>query len=1294
MQTLDKANYTGAKYSKHRTYWDNVNSSFDDRFVFAVGSEQGIEQAYTYTQEEFSLPEGVSNNIRSLTKEDPANILAVMISAFSYIIHYYTGRVNISVNVPSLKELTTDYNSTGFFFVNRSWTIQDYLNAVKREIRNRYLYCDYPYYLFQENKRFTSNVLIGNKDLHTSPLVGNDKYDLEVFTYLQDNRLCVSCRYSQRFTQFIVKRLMDHLTSLLSQYNDLNYLIKNLRVLPQKELQELEKLSISHINFPVPELTLADLFESHVQECPDSVFLRYKDSHYTYDQVNRLANRIANYLISEAKVSSNSVVALLTKRSEYQIIALLGILKSGAILLPLDSNFPVDRLQFMITDTCVHTLITQLDFIFDFLESDISIFSVDAQLSDFEKEEPVTRNSLPDDVAYQIYTSGSTGKPKAVAISNKSLVNYLQWLKIVHNINNSDRTLLFSSIGFDLGYTSLFSAIAYGAKLTILEDTPYFNSIEFLLCMQEEKITYLKITPSHLHLLLDQPLNLESSFHYLRLVILGGEPLRYDDLEKFKKFNSKTKLINHYGPTETTIGALTSEIDQQLINQQNRIQLIGRPIANTRVVIANSDLEILPTEIEGEILISGNGLGKGYANDSALTSEKYITLNDGGLYYRTGDLGEQLSNGSIVFLGRIDNQIKLNGYRIELEEIKHVMMEVDGVNDAVVQVVKMNNQSVLTAYYTSEEKFSSNVIREYLHSKLPHYMIPLHFTELEEIPLNKNGKVDYKALIPIDIGTNEIQEPRTEREILVFSIWKEVLNNPHISTTANFFEEGGDSIKAIQIASRLYNQGYKADVKDIFEFPTIEQLALKIDLVKRVADQNRIEGEIPLTPIQEEFFINKRSKIHHFNQAVTLTLKSRIDVSTLEEMMNIILSHHDALRIYFDISNNGIIQYNLKDCTINVEEYVFSYNNENNESEYVKAIGVQLQKKIRLGQPPLIKCAQVHLPECDKVIIVAHHLIVDTISWRIILEDILSLFDQRMRHQDYRLPIKTDSFKLWAERIVDFSEEEELSRQSSYWNKFLQKENVNTYYSDRICNLEQLSFELERASTEALLFSVHKSFSTEVNDILLAALFLSISRGLKIADPVVYIESHGRVDDFQSLNIGRTVGWFTSIYPVTFNTNDCHSLREITVGVKEVLRRVPELGIGYCILKYKSSDELRPTRIKFKFNYFGQVDSFLDNDFFTLTDDDIGETSDPNDVNYVDFNISGVTNDNILKMSLKYNPYCSNYDEIKRWWRNYQQSLEEIITFCSTKEKGELTPSDFTYKKLSQEEVNNLFDND
>jgi bacitracin synthase 3 len=1292
MPSFDKAYFTGEKYHQHRAYWETIINCFDPEFIFTERSENAPNKSFSAG--ELALPKDTSNGILALSKNDQSNIFAVMVSGLVYILYYYTGEKNIQLNIPPLKQTPDGRNLSAFFATDRTCTLQTYLNAVKQELRNSYAYGSYPYEDFYEKERFSSNILVGNKHLHAQSLELSGGYDLVVLVSVVDNRIHFSYCHSRRYSSSFIEQLVGHWSTVLGQYNDLASGIDKYEILTAKEKTKLEKFAFSAMTFPVSDLTIADMFEEQVMKRPNAVFLRYEDTLFTYEEVDRLAQRVANYLILEALVLPGQAVALLLTRTHYQVIGLLGIIKSGGAVLPLDPHCPIERLQFMIQDARAKTLVTQLDYVFDFSDADFSIFSIDAQLDTLPDSIAAKRGSSNEDVAYQIYTSGSTGKPKAVAISNRALTNYLQWLQNTHKIGTEDKTLLVSSIAFDLGYTSLFSAIAFGAVVTILKDTAFFDPLAFHLSLKEDKITYLKITPSHFHLLLDDPELWKESFRNLRLLILGGEPIRFDDLKIFKQLYATTTVINHYGPTETTIGTLTCEISDEHLTRFDDIQVIGKPIANSRAIIINSEKRNLPVGVPGEILISGRGLGEGYINNPVLTSEKYITLHDGIRYYRTGDLGKRLSDGSIAFLGRIDSQVKVNGHRIEVEEIKNMMKEIEGVRDGVVQLIKSNHQMVLSAYYTTSQTVSKEVIHEYLVKKLPHYMVPSQFVELATIPLNRNGKVDYKSLPAIELPSVEIREPKTEKEILMATIWMEVLNKPTISVTANFFEEGGDSIKAIQIASRLYNKGYRTEVKDIFEFPTIAQLASMVELTDRIAYQGRVEGAIPLTPIQEEFLTNRRRRnIHHFNQAVTLTLKQRMEIESLRMIAAEILSHHDALRMNFALSDNIVVQENLRDCAVEVHEYI----NDRSEADFLKKTGIHLQKGIRIDQDPLIKFALVHLETVDKIIIVAHHLIVDTISWRILLEDMMLLCTQLQRNEPYKLPAKTDSFQTWANTLAKFSQDKALLSQRSYWENFIEAEKSTSSKCDTLDQLTLLSFELDELQTEALLTVIHKPFNTEINDILLSALFLSVKRAMGISSPVVYLESHGRVGIFNEINISRTVGWFTSTYPISFEMKGSENLQSVIIGVKEMLRKVPDNGIGYGVLKYLSRAFAQAndhsSRIKFKFNYFGQVDSFLDNQYFVLADDDIGDTFDPCDINHVDFNISGITSKMRLRMTLKYNSSLNDSLEVNHWWNQYKQCLQEIITFCRNKQTVHTTPSDFTYKQLSIEEVENLFDN-
>ncbi|HLP47056.1 MAG TPA: condensation domain-containing protein, partial [Candidatus Kapabacteria bacterium] len=688
--------------------------------------------------------------------------------------------------------------------------------------------------------------------------------------------------------------------------------------------------------------------------------------------------------------------------------------------------------------------------------------------------------------------------------------------------------------------------------------------------------------------------------------------------------------------------------------------------------------------------------------------------------YKTGDLARWLDDGNVELLGRIDQQVKLRGYRIELGEIENRLLENKALKEAVVIDRKTitenaNSDLYLCAYIvpqagSNEDDLEPLVLREFLSHLLPAYMIPSYFVTLAKIPLNANGKIDRKAL-PDPVRGEGIRfeddadytPPTTAIEEKLVAIWEKVLGRDKIGTHQNFFAIGGDSIKSIQIISRLSSAGYKLEMKDLFQYPVIAELAPHVTKLKRFPEQSVITGTMPLTPIQRTFFNESYSAPHHYNQAVMLYSPVRLDRGGIEAIFKKIQEHHDALRMTYEINkeNGDIIQSDHGfDYPLALEEYEI-----NGPTAGLETFTEKIQASINLEKGPMMKLGLFHLHDGDRLLIVIHHLVIDGVSWRILFEDIETLYSQYKHGKKLDLPPKTDSFKTWAEKLSAYANSQAFLKEKNYWQKIESTEAplimkdfaVPDNYSK---DARDISFTLSEEETKLLLTKVNEIFRTEINDILLTALALGLKKtfGPDCDQVSIALEGHGREEIIEDLDISRTVGWFTVLYPVLLDVSYANDRGRQIKEIKEILRRVPHKGIGYGILKYLTAEEYKK-EIEFKlkpqlrFNYLGQFDADVKQlSSFKPAQETPGNSRGPNNKREYLLDVSGITANNRLTLTISYNQTHFKAETMTAFAGHLQSELCQMITFCATKEKQEYTPSDFTYKGLTIESVNRLME--
>ena len=599
-------------------------------------------------------------------------------------------------------------------------------------------------------------------------------------------------------------------------------------------------------------------------------------------------------------------------------------------------------------------------------------------------------------------------------------------------------------------------------------------------------------------------------------------------------------------------------------------------------------------------------MARGYLNRPELTAERFVEnpLVPGERLYRSGDLVRWLPGGELEYLGRIDDQVKIRGHRIEPGEVEACLLKHPSVREAVLIPRKSSSGSwELVAYLVGEDgAWSPRELRSFMARSLPDHMIPSYFVALESLPLTPNGKVDHRALPePTEqlVRESPYEKPVTEVEMALAAAWQQVLQLERVGIRDNFFELGGDSIKAIQIAARLHEQQLRFEMKDLFRHPTIAELAPLTRRLEVKREQGPMEGEVPLTPIQHWFFEQPLEAPHHYNQSMMLYRAEGWDPSRVEAAFERLVEHHDALRMIYELEGERVRQR----CR-GLEEGPFftldcvDVRGEADPAGRIEETAEGLQAGLDLEKGPLVRLGLFATDEGDHLLIVIHHLVVDGVSWRILLEDLETLYGGGV------LPEKTSSYREWAEGLIRYGESREAAKEEVYWQEIEQQEipsmprDRESREVHRFGNSRTEVVTLDEATTSQLLTEAHQAYRTEINDLLLAALSLAIREWSGADQVAIHLEGHGREEILPEVDLTRTVGWFTSIYPVVLpvRTEDPGT---VIKEVKETLRRVPHKGVGYGVRRYLQGKrgKLQPG---ISFNYLGQLDQTGAISFSTL----------------------------------------------------------------------------------------------
>ena len=771
--------------------------------------------------------------------------------------------------------------------------------------------------------------------------------------------------------------------------------------------------------------------------------------------------------------------------------------------------------------------------------------------------------------------------------------------------------------------------------------------------------------------------------------------------------------MNEYGPTETVVGCSIYTVPPG--RAISGAVPIGLPIANTQFYVLDARLQPVPIGVVGELYIGGDGVARGYLGRPDLTAERFIpdpfSGEPGCRLYKTGDLVRLLADrmANIEFLGRRDHQVKIRGYRVELGEVEAVLAEHPGVREtAVIAHADEGASKRLIAYvvgHAGQPEPTVAELRGFVQRQLPDYMVPTAFVFLSGLPLTTTGKLDRQALPTADGQRPETAvyvAPRSEAEVALAQIWSEVLRVDRVGIHDNFFELGGDSILSIQIVSRAHRAGFRLSPRDLFEHQTIAALGAIAGAARSGEAQGPVTGAVALIPIQHWFFEQELSDRHHWNQSLLLQAKEGLDPTRLAQAIGHLLRHHDALRLRF--RRDGAVWHQEIVTTEEAPEVaqIDLSGLEGDQAAALREAASALQRGLDLERGPLVRVALFALQEgrWDRLLMVIHHLAVDTVSWRVLLEDLQSAYEPLDGGGAVRLPEKTTSFQRWAERLVAYGKSAEARQELNYWLgavKGCSRLPVDRLGINSEVSAQTVSVGLDAAETQALLQAVPAAYRTQINDVLLTALVEACAPWIGSRRLLLALEGHGREDLFDDIDLSRTVGWFTSLFPVTLNLEGIAGPGEALKAVKEQLRQVPKRGIGYGVLRYLSGDVEMGALLRglpqaeLSFNYLGQFDQQLSSSsLFQLAEETSGPTRSGRQKRPHMLDVNGLIVSSCLRLDWTYSSDLHERETIEALAQHYLAALRGLIAHCQSVEPGAFTPSDFPLARLDQAGLDRL----
>ncbi len=1023
----------------------------------------------------------ILKQLHVLSRKEGSTLFMTLLAAFKVLLYRYSGQQDISVGTSVANRNKQELEKMIGFFVNtiafRSEVkgdviFTDLLQAVKTTTLEAYDHQEVPFEKVVETvvkdrdpgrSPLFQVMLVLRNTPHSSELKLGDivfsgegfeqtsvKFDITFFVNETSNGLYLTVEYStDLYKEETIIRMMEHFKNLLSSVAKTPHQkIGLLPMLAATELQELvEGFNQSSVIYP-KDKTIVSLFEEQVEKAPGNISVVFEQDQLTYKELNERSNQLAHYLLSKG-VKKGTLIPVFIDRSTEMLVAIMGILKAGAAYVPIDVDFPSDRISYMLEDTRASIVVSSKKTaakIHELTNSLIDIIELDQDNQELASQSTnnIQSSPAPNDLAYVIYTSGSTGKPKGVMIEHRSLVDYVVGLNEKTHIDQCRSFALVSTIATDLGNTVIFSSLLFGGALHLFSKETVSNSAALHQYFRANKIDCLKIVPSHWKALSEA----ERLLLPVRLLVFGGEALPAEMVEGIRLSGSSCVIVNHYGPTETTIGKLLHVVKEE--NSYSGTIPIGKPFSNTSVYVLSKELQPCPVGVPGQLYIAGDGIARGYLNNALLTKEKFISnpfSNTPSVMYGTGDLVKHLGGGDILFIGRVDDQVKIRGYRVELGEIESILQQSPLVSQAVVLAKedKQGNKR-LVAYIVAEEDFDREEIQSYLKDKLPEYMVPSILMEVSSLPLTANGKVDRKALPDPDASvllSDQYTAPRNEAEEKLAAIWQEILEVDQVGIHDDFFVLGGHSLLAIRLISAIRKElAVELPISDIFDYPTIAALVAQLEgqssnILPPITSLHPRPQHIPLSFSQERlWFIHQLDGSVQYHVPSVLRLKGELNNAALSVALQSIVDRHEVLRTVIRVENGQPFQSIMQPGKWQLNSIDGSAYDQNQLRDLVKDL---LNKPFDLSSDHMLRAALIKVADKEHVLAVTmHHIASDGWSTSILVKEVVELYKSYLEKKPAKLnPLKIQyaDYAIWQRTYL---QGEVLDKKLGYWKQKLE----------------------------------------------------------------------------------------------------------------------------------------------------------------------------------------------------------------------------------------------------------------
>ncbi|MFJ4158239.1 amino acid adenylation domain-containing protein, partial [Pseudomonas sp. NPDC089752] len=1306
-------------------YW--IEQLGDDHALLELPTDfpRPAQQSYRGGRLAVSLPAALAQGLRALAQAEGTTLFVVLLASFQLLLHRYSGQARIRVGVPIANRHRVETEGLIGFFINTQvlsaqldgrQRFVELIAQAKDAAMGAQAHQDLPFEqlvealqpqrslshspLFQvlhnhqsDEPRALSAQLAG---LQVEQLAQGDltsKFDLTLETVEQGAVLSATFVYATDL--FRAERIEEMAAQWLA-------LLEQLLANPRACLGEVSVVGPSPALAgptlaPAPVAGVHELISAQARANPQGLAVVAGEQSLTYAELEQWAAGLAGRL-GEQGAGPETRVAIAAGRTVEWVVAMLAVLKAGAAYLALDPALPEERQAQLLRSSGASVLLL------DDLAALPSLQAPRLAIAAGKAVAPAAvRRVEPGNLAYLVYTSGSTGQPKGVMVEHAALLNYVQGALQRIEWQGVQHMALASTLSADLGYTQLFGALCTGRTLHLLGADLAMDADGFAEYMQQHAIDALKIVPSHLDALLKAAR--PEQVLPRRYLVLGGEACPSALLTQVRTLAPQCRVFNHYGPTETTVGVLAGEVDLGVAPPRASL---GLPLGNSQVQVLDANLQAVPEAVAGELHIAGAGLARGYVGQPGLTAERFVPDphgTPGARLYRSGDQ-VRLGTAGVEYLGRVDDQVKIRGYRVEPGEVVTALRALAPVRDAAVLAMPAASGRQLVGYVVAEGNCDAAELLAQLRLALPEHMVPSQLLLLPSLPLNANGKLDRKALPAPDAlaGGSAYVAPRSGLEQRLAGIWQDVLKREQVGVSDNFFELGGDSIISIQVVSRARQAGIHFTPKQLFQYQTVQGLAsVAREGEAKVGEQGPAQGELALLPIQQAFFARPMSQRAHWNQSFLLHCQASLPAAQLDAALQALVLHHDALRqVFRQVQGQWRAEYRSSEQQQAVwQQHGLLEHAQCADAGALEALCESVQAGLDLEQR-LLRAVCIKMADgSQRLLLVIHHLVVDGVSWRVLFEDLQQACNQLQAGQAVHLPARTSSVQRWAERLHALARQPRLLDQLGFWQTSLHGApqslpGANAQAPARHCDRHSVFSRLEAGLTQQLLRQAPAAYRTQVNDLLLSALARVIARWSGSDSVLVQLEGHGREELFEDIDLSRTVGWFTSKYPVQLTP--AAEPGQTIKTIKEQLRAAPDKGVGFGILRYLGD---APTQAlmaalpepRITFNYLGQLDGQFDAGaaaVFVPASESAGAEQDAQAPLGNWLTLNGQVYEGVLTLEWTFSAQMFAPPVIERLATEYSEELARLVGHCCAGQAHGFTPSDFPLARLSQAQLDDL----